>query len=112
MKKTILLLSAILSVIMVTTWYSCETDPEEVCEQDEICEAKLVTACCIGDVCVWKYNGKEYTEDQLGDLANELGCAAVSAELDPESQKSALSGVFDQLKALMARVRERSTAAK
>jgi hypothetical protein len=112
MKKTIFLLSAILLGIAVTTWYSCETDPEETCEQDEICEAKFVTACCTDNECVYKYNGKEYSEDQVGQLAKDLGCDAVNEEMESESQKKALASVVDQLKALMAKTREQVKSAK
>ena len=109
MKKTISLLSVILLGILVTIWYSCETDPEEICEQDEICENKFVTACCTEDECVYKYNGKEYTEDQLGQLAEDLGCASVKAL---KSGSDDLSGVIEKLKALMSRVQESTKADK
>ena len=76
MKKKIFGITFILLGVFSAVWYSCETnkDPEETCLQDEICEGKLVTACCTETECVKKYNGQEYTEDQLGQLAEDLGC--------------------------------------
>jgi len=112
MKKTIFLLSFVLLAILVTTYYSCETDPEEICEQDEICEGKLVTACCTENECVYKYNGIEYTEDQLDQLAEELGCASAVGVLKSGSQEDELSAVIEKLEALMSRVRESCKACK
>ena len=109
MKKAFLLLSIVFLGLLLTTYYSCETDPEETCEQDEICENKFVTACCTEDECVYKYNGKEYTEDQLGQLAEDLGCASVKAL---KSGSDDLSGVIEKLKALMSRVQESTKAVK
>jgi hypothetical protein len=106
MKKKIFLLSFIFLGILIATYYSCETDPEETCEQDEICEGQFVTACCTETECVYKYNGKEYTEDQLDQLAEELGCGAAVGVLKSGSQEDDLSAVIEKLKALMARVRE------
>jgi hypothetical protein len=111
-KKKIVLSSAVLLGFFLTIWYSCEPDPKETCLQDEICQV-TVTACCDdNNVCVYKYNGKEYTEDQLGDLANELGCVAVRVEEESISQKTAVSEVVEELKALMSRVRERTHSTK
>lgn len=106
MKKTFYLLSAVLFGMLVTIWYSCETDPEETCEQDEICENKFVTACCTENECVYKYNGKEYSEDQIDQLAEDLGCASAVGVLKSGSQEEDLSAVVEKLKALMSRVRE------
>jgi len=112
MKKKFYLLSVILLGILVTTWYSCETDPEETCGLDEICEAKFVTYCCTEDECVYKYAGKEYTEDQIGQLAADLGCGTAGVGLKAESQENDLSAVIEQLKALRDRVRKRIEAGK
>ena len=109
MKKAFLLLSIVFLGLLLTTYYSCETDPEETCEQDEICENKFVTACCTEDECVYKYNGKEYTEDQLGQLAEDLVCASVKAL---KSGSDDLSGVIENLKALMIRVQESTKSVK
>ena len=109
MKKAFLLLSIVFLGLLLTTYYSCETDPEETCEQDEICENKFVTACCTEDECVYKYNGKEYTEDQLGQLAEDLGCASAKTL---KSGSDDLSGVIEKLKALMSRVQESTKADK
>jgi hypothetical protein len=112
MKKTFYLLSVILLGILVTTWYSCEAVPEETCEQDEICENKFVTACCTENECVYKYNGKEYTEDQIDQLAEDLGCGTSAVVLKSGSQENDLSGVIGQLKTLMGRVQKRIKAGK
>jgi len=111
MKKKFYLLSVILLGILVTTWHSCETDPEETCEQDEICENKFVTYCCTENECVYKWNGKEYTDDQLDELAEELGCGS-AAVLKSGSRENDLSGVIEQLKALRDRVQKRIKAGK
>lgn len=102
MKKTVYFLSAILLGIVVTTWYSCEKDPEESCFQEEICEAKEVTACCTDDVCVYKYNGKEYSEAEIDDLIDDLGCAVAYS---PDNLKAARASIVDQLKALIQKAR-------
>jgi hypothetical protein len=107
MKKSFSLLSVILSGILVTTFFSCTETPKETCEQDEICTEKFVTACCTDSVCVYKYNGHEYTEDQIGQLADDLGCTTKKA-LKSAGQEDDLSAVVTQLKALMIRVQERT----
>ncbi len=113
MKKTVYLLIAILFGILVINYYSCETDPEEVCLQDEICADHFVTACCTEDgKCVYKYNGKEYTEDQLDELESDLGCSAAIGFLKTESQKDDSSAVIEKLKALMSRVKKKCKACK
>jgi len=112
MKKKFYLLSVILMVILVTTWYSCELDPQETCEQDEICENKFVTYCCTENECVYKWNGKEYTDDQLDQLAEDLGCGTSGVILKSGSRENDLSGVIEQLKALRDRVRKRIEAGK
>jgi hypothetical protein len=111
-KKSLIVLSTLLLGIVVTTWYSCEKDDEETCLQDEICEV-MVTVCCDNDdVCVYKYDGKEYTEDQVDDLAEELGCGTVSIVPESGILKKDFSGVIEQLRALMTRVRESNKSAK
>ncbi len=107
MKKTIYLLSAVLLGIIVTTWYSCEKDPEESCFQEEICEAKDVTACCemVDDVqvCVYKYNGKEYDPDtEIDQLYIDLGCEVAYS---PSDFKAAKAAIVDQLHALLEKAR-------
>ncbi|MBN1597839.1 MAG: hypothetical protein JW894_06055 [Bacteroidales bacterium] len=106
MNKKIILLTAIILGILITTWYSCESDPKETCQQDEICDGHMVTACCTDNECVYYYNGREYTEDDLDDLAVDLGCSSVIAAIDSESQEKALSEVIERLKDLMAKTRE------
>jgi hypothetical protein len=103
MKKSISLLSVILLGILVTMIFSCKKDSKETCQQDEICTEKFVTACCTDSVCVYKYNGHEYTEDQVGQLADDLGCTSKKA-LKSTGEEDDLSDVVSQLKALMSRV--------
>lgn len=109
MKRTISLLSsAVLLGIIVATWYGCEKDSEETCEQDEICESKFVTACCTDeDDCVFKYNGKEYPSSQIDELAADLGCGGFGLVSESTSQKSTTSGATVKLKELLDKVRER-----
>ncbi len=114
MKKTILLLFVILSGIVGTTWYACESDPEEYCEQDLFCEDKYVTVCCTDDVCVYEFNGNEYpdTEEGRNELAIDLDCGTTSIVTESGVLKKDVSGVMDQLKAFMNRVRERARSFK
>ena len=100
MKKPIYLLAAVLLGIMVTTWYSCEGDPEESCFQDEICEGQEVTACCTEDVCVFTYNGKDYTEDEKAQLIEDLGCAPVGL-----LKSSDMSALYNRLNEILAKAR-------
>lgn len=99
MKKSLYLIPVILIGIFIAGT-SCKEVSKESCENDTICAAKEVTACCTAGVCVYKYNGKVYTEDQKSQLATDLGCA---------SQKSAyaendLIEIKNRLTALMNRV--------
>jgi hypothetical protein len=113
MKNKLLKTGVFLISIFIVTWYGCETDPEETCQQDEICEAKFVTACCTDDACVYKYNGREYSEAQLDDLADDLGCSSVNVVVgESESLKADIASVTQQLKALMNRVKEATKTAK
>ena len=113
MKKTILLLCVIFSGILVATWYACESDPEEYCEQDLICE-EYVTVCCTGDVCVYKFDGKEYpdTDEGVNQLAEDMGCGTTSIVTEDGILKKNFSGIIDQLKAFMNRVRESARSFK
>jgi hypothetical protein len=109
MKKTISFTLALLLGILLVTWYSCEQDPEETCVPDEYCNEQIVTVCCDNnDVCVYKFNGKEYTEDQLGQLASDLGCVSSSKEEDLNQEKSAFSELVEKLKAHLNRTREQA----
>jgi hypothetical protein len=106
MKKPIYIISVVLLLLFTTTWYSCELVPEETCELDEICQDKFVTACCTENECVYKYQGKEYTEDQLDQLEADLGCGTAMA-LKSGGLSDDSSAVIEQLKALMERVKKR-----
>ncbi len=101
MKKTILFLGIILIGIVVAVWNACQTDSQESCTQAEICTDKLVTSCCTDNDCVYKYNGKEYTEDEREQLAEDLGCITAVSGLKSTDQDNDLSGVIERLKALM-----------
>ena len=108
MKKTILILGIIIIGTLITVWNACETDSKETCQQDEICTDKFVTACCTDNDCVYKYNGKEYAESEIDQLATELGCSAKKST----GENDDLSGVIERLKALMDRVHEEVNAKK
>ena len=97
MKKTILFLSIILIGIVVAVWNACETDPEESCKQDEICTDKFVTACCTDNACTYKYNGKEYSDSEIDQLAEDLGCSTAKST----DQSNDLNEVIERLNALM-----------
>ncbi|WP_020529678.1 hypothetical protein [Flexithrix dorotheae] len=73
---------------------NCDEEPEseKSCSQDEICTSKNVTACCDDMVCVYEYDGKEYQEDELDQLAEDLGCSSSSGG------RFAASGENDQVK--------------
>ena len=105
-------LSAVIICAVIVVWYSCESDPEESCKQDEICTDKFVTACCTESECVYKYNGKEYTEDQIDQLAKDLGCSTAMVLKGTEAQDNDLSEVIARLRALMDRVHESVASGK
>jgi len=100
MKKRVYSLGfAVIAILAV--WYSCIL-PEEVCEQETFCEEQSVTYCCTDDTdCYYTYAGRIYSEDQLDELADDLGCNAKSA-----TEKSAID-TKDKLIELMKRVKEK-----
>jgi len=103
MKKSIFILGVMLSGILVTTILSCEENPSETCVQDEICTAVFVDACCDdNDICVYKYNGNEYTEDEYDQLVIDTGCGSAKSAGTEDN----ITNVVARLKALMARVKE------
>jgi hypothetical protein len=108
MKRKVYLLLAVLTVGVAATWYSCETDPEETCLQDEFCDIPVTACCDDNDVCVFKYNGKEYpdTDEGMAQLLEDLDCVATIEKLESVEQKSANAEIVDRLKNLMSRVRE------
>jgi len=107
MKKKNFLVWTILLGIFVVTWYGCETDPEETCEQEVICEEKSVTYCCTEGECVYKFNGKEYTDDQIDELAEDMGCSTAVSILKSGVQVKDYSEIIAKLKALKAKVQEK-----
>jgi hypothetical protein len=110
MKKIISSLFIVLLGIMFAVVYNCSKDTKESCQQDEICPSKDVTACCTDTVCVYKYNGKEYTEDQMAELEHDLGCS-VKEGVKSASYESDLKELGIRLKALMDRVRKETVSA-
>lgn len=106
MKKIGILFSFILTAFVLLIWYSCQEDPAETCKKDEICETKYVTACCDENECVYKYDGKEYSESEINDLAVDLGCSVSVAGLKSENNDEDLSQVIEQLKKLMEKARK------
>jgi hypothetical protein len=100
MKKSIYLLFLIVLGITTTIIYSCNKDSKETCTQDEICTSKFVDACCTNDVCVYKYDGKEYTEAEVSQLAIDLGCGGGGAFKSTEND---LKAIISKLKVLMSR---------
>ncbi|MDW7692411.1 hypothetical protein R9C00_13255 [Flammeovirgaceae bacterium SG7u.111] len=89
---------------MVLTLTNCSEgdDPLKSCSQEEICTAKNVTACCDEDVCTYQFDGKEYSEAQLDELADDLGCAS-SARLSADSEER--EQLINQLRALVQRAK-------
>ncbi|NPA35473.1 MAG: hypothetical protein GXO47_01345 [Chlorobi bacterium] len=91
MKKRTLLMSLMTLFVFTLFTISCNDDPEEYCEQDDIC-GEQVTACCTDDdgntTCVWKYDGKEYTD--IYGLYDDLNCESSvvlkSAETDVKTE--------------------------
>ncbi|UZR97366.1 hypothetical protein [Chondrinema litorale] len=79
-----------------------EEDPVESCSQDEICTAKNVTACCDETSCTYEYDGKEYQESELDQLAEDLGCTTSGGRYAANSD---LEEVKLQLLDLVARAR-------
>ena len=87
MKKRILTSVLFLISVLVIITVSCEGNPLEYCEQDTVCNVD-VESCCTDEAgvqtCVWKYNGKEYSD--MEDLIDDLGCTSSTA------LKSSVSG--------------------
>ncbi|MBX2844116.1 MAG: hypothetical protein KTR26_20280 [Flammeovirgaceae bacterium] len=85
---------------------NCDEDPEseKSCSQDEICTAKNVTACCDDVVCVYEYDGKEYQESELDQLAKDLGCSSSSGGRIAASDEN--DPVKDQLLNLLMRAKD------
>ena len=103
MKKIYYLVSALVVATFIGFIYSCETDPDESCNKDEICTDKFVTVCCTDDECVYKYDGKEYadTEESRDALAIEMGCSVSTLK----SYKQDLNAIKIRLQDLMNRTK-------
>jgi len=86
MKKGLLFLGVLFIGGVIAFSTGCEEDPEESCQQDEICtlengEMGTVTACCTdGEDCYFTYNGKKYpdTDEGVADLIKDLGCVSLT----------------------------------
>jgi hypothetical protein len=98
MKKSLFLLVIVLFGIIMTV-IRCQDKAKDTCQQDTICESKEVTACCTDTVCVYKFDGKEYKESQMNELAIALGCPSAKST----DQAGDLASVSKRLKALMDR---------
>jgi len=80
MKKKLFLLPIIVIGLLFSVNVGCDEGALEDCELEEFCDGKDVTACCVvGGDCTYKYNGKEYGEDELDQLSEDLGCARKSS---------------------------------
>lgn len=105
MKKRTLFLSMLTLVVFVLFMVSCEGDPTEYCEVEEFCNNQEVEACCTdnnGDItCVWKFNGKEYTD--IKELNEDLGCSTSSVVLKSAESGVEENGVVFRLQELMER---------
>jgi len=86
-----------IGLLSITLSNCGETESPESCAQDEICTGKSVTTCCTNDACVYKYNGKDYQEDELDQLADDLGCTSGGARVASEEKEQ----LKDQLRALL-----------
>lgn len=80
------ILTFLLMGLFAVSLTNCSEEDEEVCEQDEICASESVTTCCDNDVCTWQYDGRTYSEDELAQLASDLGCTSAVADLIPSLQ--------------------------
>ena len=102
MKKQYFLMAVIFSGLLVTAAiFSCKDDSKESCLQDEICDVTLTACCDDNDVCTYKYNGKEYSEDDYDQLLIDMGCSTSSMGRITENNELVI-----KLKNLVSRVRE------
>ena len=105
MKRRFLLASLLSLFAIALIAVSCSSDPYEYCEVEEFCNNQEVEACCTddnGDIsCVWKYNGKEYTD--IDELNDDLGCSASAIVLKSNEISDEKGDVLFRLQALMDR---------
>jgi hypothetical protein len=102
MKKRVLLLLPVVALfgIILFSQIGCDSNPLESCEQEEICTGKSVTACCTeGSSCKYTFNGKVYSEDELTQLAKDLGCTSRKSTCYDEE----IVELVSRLEALMER---------
>jgi hypothetical protein len=102
MKNKYFYLSIIFSVVMTTVAIiSCKSDSKESCLQDEICDVSVTACCDDNEVCTYKYNGKEYAEDDYDQLLKDMGCATSSMGRVTDNNDLVL-----KLKGLISKVRK------
>ena len=109
MRKNLFISTLFFIGLIMAISVSCETDPLEYCEQDDVCgDGVDVEVCCTDDggvqTCVWKYEGNEYTD--VEDIMDVLGCASGSASL-----KSAVDGpTREEIRLKLTELMERAHA--
>ncbi len=102
MKKGRIYLMLLIMGLFAFTLSNCgETEPLESCAQEEFCTGKNVSSCCTEDACVYKYDGKEYSEGEETQLYNDLGCTGGGSRVASEQEEQ----VIYTLKALMAKAK-------
>ena len=106
MKKKLFIPFLVILTSVFALTLSCDEDPQESCEEEEICDGKDVIACCTSDsdgdiTCVYKYNGKEYKESEIDDLADDLGCTSSISK----TYKEDIAQIVTSLENLMDKVR-------
>lgn len=104
MKKKSVISALFILGVFIAIIVSCDgTEPLEYCEQDNVCDVD-VQSCCTDDggvqTCVWKYDGKEYSN--MDDLIDDLGCAS-SASLKSSIMGPSREEVALKLTELMER---------
>ena len=103
MKKSLLLIPVILFGVLFFLTYSCEKDPEEVCESfDPECGApEPATVCCTDNICYFTYQGKRYDcededcEDGQAELIEDM--CGVAVAIDVKAIKTKLHALTMQL---------------
>ena len=94
--KIVIMLFALVMMGIVLT--NCGDDETiESCTQDEYCAGKTVTACCTPASCIYKYNGKDYPESDIDQLADDLGCTAGSGARVASEEKEILKTKLEDL---------------
>lgn len=82
-----------------------DDDSEESCSQEEICTSKNVTACCDDNSCYYTFDGKNYPESDLDQLATDLGCSSTSRVAADGRVSVDNSELIERLEALKMRAK-------